>query len=192
MEIQEDEASDLLETIEQSLRQRQFGPVVRLQVDSDMPGYMVDLLATNLEVAPDDIYMMHKPLGMSDLMSMMDINRPDLKDVPFVPAVPPQVRDLKVAGDIFAAIRKQDILLHHPYDSFNPVVDFVRSAAIDPNVLAIKQTLYRVGKIRRWCTPCWKRSATASRWRCSWSSRRALTKRATSAGRARWKPKACT
>jgi polyphosphate kinase len=146
MEIQEDEASDLLETIELSLRQRQFGPVVRLQVDQEMPGYMVNLLATNLEVAPDDIYLMHKPLGMSDLMSLMDVNRPDLKDVPYVPSVPPQVRDLKVASDIFAAIRKQDILLVHPYDSFTPVLDFVRSAAMDPDVLAIKQTLYRVGQ----------------------------------------------
>ena len=78
-------------------------------------------------------------------MALMDLNRPDLKDAPFVPAVPPQLRDLKTAGDIFAAIRRQDILLHHPYDSFSPVLDFIRAAAIDPDVLAIKQTLYRVG-----------------------------------------------
>jgi polyphosphate kinase len=78
-------------------------------------------------------------------MALMEVNRPDLKDTPFVPAVPPQLRDLKTAGDIFAAIRRHDILLHHPYDSFGPVLDFIRAAAIDPDVLAIKQTLYRVG-----------------------------------------------
>ena len=146
MEIQEDEASDLLETIEQSLRQRQFGPVVRLQVDADMPDDTLHLLEENLEAAPEDVYPMPKPLGMSDLMALIDINRPDLKDVPFVPTVPVQLRDLKLAGDIFATIRRGDILLHHPYDSFQPVLDFVRSAAIDPDVVAIKQTLYRVGQ----------------------------------------------
>ena len=86
------------------------------------------------------------PLGMSSLMGLLDLNRPDLKDTPFVPAMPPQMRDLKTAGDIFAAMRRQDILLHHPFDSFMPVLDFVRAAAIDPDVLAIKQTLYRVGQ----------------------------------------------
>jgi polyphosphate kinase len=145
MEIQEDEASDLLETIEQSLRQRHFGPAVRLEVDADMPEHLIRLLVENLEMAAEDVYALQRPLGMSSLMSLMEINRPDLKDTPFVPAVPPQLRDLKTAGDIFAAIRRQDILLHHPYDSFSPVLDFIRAAAIDPDVLAIKQTLYRVG-----------------------------------------------
>jgi polyphosphate kinase len=145
MEIQEDEASDLLETIEQSLRQRHFGPAVRLEVDSGMPEHLIRPLVENLEVAAEDVYPLQRPLGMSSLMALMEINRPDLKDTPFVPAVPPQLRDLKTAGDIFAAIRRQDILLHHPYDSFGPVLDFIRAAAIDPDVLAIKQTLYRVG-----------------------------------------------
>jgi polyphosphate kinase len=146
IEIQEDEASDLLETIEQGLRQRRFGPVVRLTVDANMPQRMVDLLMENLEVGPEDIYAAAPPLGKSDLMSIIAINRPDLKDPAFVPAVPPLLRDLSSAQDIFAAIRQQDILLHHPYDSFAPVLDFVRAAAIDPDVLAIKQTLYRVGR----------------------------------------------
>ncbi len=145
MEIQEDEASDLLETIEQSLRQRHFGPAVRLEVDAGMPEHLIRPLVENLEVAAEDVYPLQRPLGMSSLMALMEINRPDLKDTPFVPAVPPQLRDLKTAGDIFAAIRRQDILLHHPYDSFGPVLDFIRAAAIDPDVLAIKQTLYRVG-----------------------------------------------
>jgi polyphosphate kinase len=146
IEIQEDEAPDLLETIEQGLRQRHFGPVVRLAVDAAMPERLVALLRENLEVGPEDIYPLQPPLGMSSLMSLTSLNRPDLKDPPFVPAVPPQLRGLERAQDIFAAIRQQDILLHHPYDSFAPVLDFVRAAAIDPQVLAIKQTLYRVGQ----------------------------------------------
>lgn len=146
LEIQEDEAPDLLETIEQGLRQRQFGPVVRLAVDEAMPESMIELLKENLEVSDHDIYQLQPPLGMGSLWALMNINRPDLKDPLFVPAVPPQLRDLKTPEDIFAAIRKQDILLHHPYDSFKPVLDFINAAAIDPNVLAIKQTLYRVGR----------------------------------------------
>jgi polyphosphate kinase len=148
IEIQEDEASDLLETIEQGLRQRRFGPVVRLTVDSNMPQRMVDLLMENLEVGPEDVYPVPPPLGMADLMSIMALSRSDLKDPPFVPAVPPLLRDLSSARDIFAAIRQHPagILLHHPYDSFAPVLDFIKAAAIDPDVLAIKQTLYRVGR----------------------------------------------
>jgi polyphosphate kinase len=146
MEIQEDEAPDLLATIEQSLRQRRFGPVVRLAVDQAMSEPMVKLLTENLEVAPGDVYHLQPPLGMVSLWALHKLDRPDLKDPPFLPAVPPQVRDLSTASDIFAVIRRGDILLHHPYDSFNPVLDFVRAAAIDPDVLAIKQTLYRVGQ----------------------------------------------
>ena len=145
MEIQEDEAPDLLETIEQSLRQRRFGPVVRLAVDEAMPEAMVKLLTENLEVAPGDVYPLEPPLAMASLWALHRFERPDLKDQPFLPAVPPQIRDLSTASDIFAAIRRSDILLHHPYDSFKPVLDFVHAAAIDPDVLAIKHTLYRVG-----------------------------------------------
>jgi len=146
MEIQEDEAPDLLETIEQGLRQRRFGPVVRLTVDAAMPEHLVKLLVDNLEVEWKDVYPLLAPLAMSGLMMLTAIGRPDLKDPPFVPAVPPQLRDLESASDIFAVIRRGDILLHHPYDAFAPVLDFIRAAAIDPDVLAIKQTLYRVGQ----------------------------------------------
>ena len=146
MEIQEDEAPDLLETIEQGLRQRQFGPVVRLAVDEAMPDEMVHLLMENLDVALGDVYPLQPPLAMGDLWDLHGLNRPDLKDAPFVPVTPPQLRDLKTPDDIFAAIRRGDILLHHPYDSFKPVLDFIDAAAADPDVLAIKQTLYRVGR----------------------------------------------
>jgi polyphosphate kinase len=146
MEIQEDEASDLLETIEQGLRQRQFGPVVQLMVDEQMPLDMVEFLAHNLEVRPADIYPVASPLGMSSLMQVWALNRPDLKDAPFTPAVAPVLRDVHTAPEMFDAIRRQDILLHHPYDSFTPVLSFIRAAASDPDVVAIKSTLYRVGR----------------------------------------------
>jgi polyphosphate kinase len=94
----------------------------------------------NLEVGSADIYTVTSPLGMSDLKELYALDRPDLKDVPFRPAIPSLLHG---EGGIFAAIRRQDVLLHHPYDSFAPVLDFLQAAARDPDVLAIKQTLYR-------------------------------------------------
>jgi len=111
-----------------------------------MPESMVRLLMENLEVSEEDVYPLQPPLAMSSLWTIVGLNRPDLKDTPFVPAIPPQLRDVKTPNDIFAAIRKSDILLHHPYDSFKPVLDFIQAAATDPQVLAIKVTLYRVGR----------------------------------------------
>jgi polyphosphate kinase len=102
-----------------------------------------NLLMENLEVGPADLYTVAPPLGMSDLIELYALDRPELKDVPFQPAIPPLFHG---EGGIFAAIRRQDILLHHPYDSFAPVLDFLQAAARDPDVLAIKQTLYRVGR----------------------------------------------
>ncbi|MGA2641554.1 MAG: polyphosphate kinase 1, partial [Spirochaetia bacterium] len=142
--IQELEAEDLLETIEKGVRQRRFGRVVRLTVDTAMPSSIRDILTENLEVDPRDVYTMEPPLGMSDLEQLHGLERPDLKYAPFVPSLPSGLEDRE--SDIFSAIRRQDILLHHPYDSFDPVVDFLDAAARDPAVLAIKQTLYRVGQ----------------------------------------------
>jgi len=142
--IQELEAEDLLETIEKGVRQRRFGRVVRLTVDTEMPAAIREILTENLELDPHDVYTMEPPLGMSDIEQLYALDRPELKYPAFVPALPADVEDGE--GDIFAAIRRQDILLHHPYDSFDPVVDFLDAAARDPAVLAIKQTLYRVGQ----------------------------------------------
>jgi polyphosphate kinase len=142
--IQELEAEDLLETIEKGVRQRRFGRVVRLTVDTAMPTAIRELLAENLEVEPRDVYTMEPPLGMSDMEQLHGLDIHELKYPSFVPAVPPELEESD--GDIFAAIRRQDILLHHPYDSFDPVVSFLEAAARDPAVLAIKQTLYRVGQ----------------------------------------------
>lgn len=145
-EIQELEAADLLETMEQSVRQRRFGSVVRVTVNPDMPNQIRQILIDNLEMDRNDIYTLDGPLGLSNLMQLHSIDRYDLKDPVFVPPVPPSLRVNPHDGSIFAAIRREDILLHHPYDSFTPVVDFLRAAARDPDVLAIKQTLYRVGR----------------------------------------------
>jgi polyphosphate kinase len=146
MVIQELEAADLLETMEQSVRQRQFGSVTRLSVDDQMPTLLREILVENLEVDPRDIYTPNLPLGISDLMSIYEIDRPDLKDPPLRPAIAPVLKSDGRDGNLFAAIRNEDILIHHPYDSFKPVVDFLQQAAYDPDVLAIKQTLYRVGR----------------------------------------------
>jgi polyphosphate kinase len=143
MVIQEMEAEDLLETIEQSVRERRFGSVVRVTMDHGMPPTIRDILIENLEIGLNDIYTVDPPLGTTDLRALHGLDRHNLKDAPFLPAIPPE---LGKEGDIFAAIRRQDILLHHPFDSFAPVVDLLRMAARDPNVLAIKQTLYRVGR----------------------------------------------
>jgi polyphosphate kinase len=145
VEIQEEEAADLLRTIEQGVRQRRFGAVVRLTIQHDMPQRIRDLLLANLKITPDDLYEVVGPPGMSDLISLMKIDRPDLKDPPFYPAIPTLLRHAHSSREIFGAIRQGDILLHHPYDSFRPIVELIEAAAEDPDVLAIKQTLYRVG-----------------------------------------------
>ena len=144
--IQEMGASDLLETIEESVRRRRFGQVVRLSLNTGMPAAIKQLLIRNLEVEERDVYEVQGPLGLNRLMSLHGIDRYDLKDKPFLPALPSRLAAAQEeTKDIFEAIRSRDILLHHPYDSFRPVVDFLRAAARDPAVQAIKQTLYRVG-----------------------------------------------
>ena len=143
--IQELEAYDLLETMEESVRRRRFGSVVQLAVNKSTPVDIRDILRENLEVERRDIYTIDGPLGLSDLMGLTQIDRYDLKEPPFVPATPASLNH-DHDHDMFAAIRHDDIILHHPYDSFAPVVAFLQSAARDPDVLAIKQTLYRVGR----------------------------------------------
>lgn len=144
--IKELEAEDLLETIEEGVRQRRFRNVVRLMVAEDMPGPILRLLMSNLEVEPSDVYRTGAPLALARLMALYKLDRPELKDPAFVPAtVLPLSRDGEEV-DIFTAIRRHDVLLHHPFDSFEPVVEFLRTAAHDPNVVAIKICLYRVGR----------------------------------------------
>jgi len=141
--IQELEAADLLELVESGVQQRRFGDVTALQVQPSMPASLRTLLLESLEVDQADLYVIDGVAGLSSLMELTALPRPDLKDPPFVPRTP-----VELAGheDMFEAIRQQDILLHHPFDSFDPVVEFIRRAALDPGVVAIKQTLYRVGQ----------------------------------------------
>lgn len=143
MAIQELEAADLLESVEEGVQARRFGQVVRCLIQPDMPDPILQILRENLELDEYDLFRVDGPLGLSRLRRLLSLDRPDLKDAPFVPALPPAIADEE---DIYASIRKSDILLHHPYDSFEPVVDLLRTAARDPNVLAIKMTLYRVGR----------------------------------------------
>ncbi len=142
-EIEEDEASDLLSTIEESVEHRRIGRPVRLEVDSSIPEWIREMLASKLRLNPEQVDTSTGPLGMADLMELAGINLPELKDAPFLPSVPEGLNSEKT---IFRSIRKRDYLLYHPYDSFIPVVSFIRQAARDPDVLAIKQTLYRVGQ----------------------------------------------
>lgn len=145
MEIEANEADDLLEATEATVRRRRFGFVVRFTVAADIPKHVRELLAKNLNVSPEDTYESKGPLGLSGLMTLTKIDRPDLKDPPYTPVIHPRLRHLENRQEIFGAIREGDILLHHPYDSFVPVIDFLRIAARDPKVIAIKQTLYRAG-----------------------------------------------
>jgi len=146
IEIQELEADDLLETMQQNIRKRKFGSVVQVAVYESMPENIRELLVDNLEISRNDIYVLNSPLGMSGLWQLYSsVERHDLKDISYKPRTPKAFKKAETAADIFDAIRNGNILMHHPYDSFNPVVDFLNAAARDPQVLAIKQTLYRVG-----------------------------------------------
>ncbi len=144
-EIEGNEAGDLLETIEANVRRRRFGLVVRLTAAPDIPEQLRRLLAKNLNVSLEDTYESESPLGLSGLLALMQVDRPDLKYPAFQPVIHPRLRHVDQGFDIFKAIRDGDILLHHPYDSFEPVVEFLKAAARDPQVVAIKQTLYRAG-----------------------------------------------
>jgi polyphosphate kinase len=146
MAIKELEAEDLLETIEEGVRQRKFGSVVRLIVTQDMPAPILEILMSNLEVGTSEVYRMRRPLSLKRLFSLYNVDRADLKDAPFVPAISPALVETSDEEDLFALIRRGDIFLHHPFDSFQPVVEFLRKAARDPSVLAIKVCLYRVGR----------------------------------------------
>ncbi len=143
--VQELESDDLLETIEEAMRERRFLAVVRMQIAKDMPERILSILTSQIQIDPQDVYRIDGPLGFSRLMELCSIDRPDLKDKPFVPMTPASL-GVDCEEDLFSLIRQDDFLLHHPYDSFLPVVEFVRQAARDPNVLAIKMTLYRVGR----------------------------------------------
>ena len=141
---QEDPLLDISALIQESLRERQFGSIVRLSVPDSIGDRTIRRLIHELRVDPEcDVYRVDGALGAGALMELHSLNRPELKYPPYLPRIPEAISQQK---DIFAAIRQNDILLHHPYDSFSPVEEFFNAAARDPQVLAIKTTLYRVGK----------------------------------------------
>ncbi|MGI8813415.1 MAG: polyphosphate kinase 1 [Pyrinomonadaceae bacterium] len=142
IEIREAEAQDLLRTMEQNLKQRRFGDVVRLEVSADMPGEMVAYLTQSLEITEDEVYPIDGPMNLIDAFSITSLNRPDLKD-PELKVSRPAVVD--TGESLFDIIRRQDVLLHHPYMPYSIITDFLREAAEDPDVLAIKMCLYRIG-----------------------------------------------
>src|SRR5271169_5238221 len=144
-EIQNLEAGDLLESVEEGVWQRRFADVVRVEINEGMPAPVLDILVENLELDRDDIYTLNGPLSLVRVRHLTKVDRPDLKFAPFVPALPTALKENE-EEDIFTTIRRGDILFHHPFDSFQPIVGLLQKAAKDPNVLAIKVTLYRVGR----------------------------------------------
>jgi polyphosphate kinase len=148
-EVEEDEGGDLLMAIESELTQRRFGHVVRLEVHPDIPDEILELLMREMGAVEDDVYRVEGPLDMSGLWSLYDLERPELRFEPFVGVIPPRLMSgpAEASVDFFAAIKQGDLLVHHPYDSFPSTVEaFVSRAARDPDVLAIKMTLYRTTK----------------------------------------------
>lgn len=145
LEVDDDGAEDLLSALEQELTRRRFSRATRLEVEKDAPEHLLQLLMRELGVDDEDVFAVEGPLDLSALMQFYDLDRPDLKDAPFQPANHPQlVKADESQADVFNVLRQNDILVHHPYESFaNSVQLFIEQAAADPDVLAIKQTLYR-------------------------------------------------
>lgn len=141
--LDEEEVDDLLRAVEEELATRNYGEEVRLEVADNCSEEVIEFLLSRCGLDRARLYQVDGPVNLNRLREIYDrVDRPDLKYPPFTPRLPPE---LPPGADIFAAIRRQDILLHHPYESFAPVIDFIRQAAADPHVLAIKQTLYRTG-----------------------------------------------
>ncbi len=142
-EIKEDEAGDLLRTMQQHVRRMRFGQAVRLEVSATMPAEMINYLTTALALRPGDVYVIDGPLNIPDLMQLYDSERPELKDRPLQLTTPIALAE---PGSVFDAVKRQDVLLHHPYTAYSTVTDFIRTAAADPKVVAIKMCLYRTGR----------------------------------------------
>ncbi len=141
--VDDDAIDDLLLAVEGELAMRNYGDEVRLEIDAKCPDETVTFLLDRFEMTRDRLFLVDGPVNLNRIQEINNlIGRPDLKFIPFKPVVPQQLERSK---DIFAAIRRHDILLHHPFESFSPVVEFIRQAAVSPDVLAIKQTLYRTG-----------------------------------------------
>ncbi|MDX9759862.1 MAG: polyphosphate kinase 1 [Bacteroidota bacterium] len=142
LDIAEDEAADLLKTIEEQIRRRRWGAVVRVEMDHHMPRKVYRMLQKAMHLDEQDVYAIEGPLNLADFMDLVKLPLRHLKDAPFTPRI---IEELRGDHNIFDRVRERDLFFHHPYDSFSSVVEFIEVAADDPDVLAIKQTLYRTG-----------------------------------------------
>src|SRR5829696_1398755 len=144
IEVEEDRDEDLLQALERTLTRRRFGPAVRLEVTDTITDRVLDLLTEEIDVPDEDVLQVPGLLDLASLWQLYDIDRPDLKEPPFVPSTPPRFGENETAKSVFATLREGDVLVHHPYESFATSVQrFIEQAAADANMLAIKQTLYR-------------------------------------------------
>jgi polyphosphate kinase len=144
LEVEEDRDEDLLQALERELARRRFGPAVRLEVTETMDPQILDVLLSEMEMLPHDVLQVPGLLDLASLMALYELDRPELKDDPFVPATHPRLSEGETPKSVFATLREGDVLVHHPYHSFATSVQrFIEQAAADPQVLAIKQTLYR-------------------------------------------------
>ncbi|WP_324273950.1 RNA degradosome polyphosphate kinase [Blastococcus brunescens] len=144
LEVEEDRDEDLLQALERELARRRFGPAVRLEVTDSMDPQILEVLISELEISTEDVVTVPGPLDLAAFIALYDLDKPELKDEPFVPATHPRLSEGETPKSVFATLREGDVLVHHPYDSFATSVQrFIEQAAADPNVLAIKQTLYR-------------------------------------------------
>jgi polyphosphate kinase len=144
LEVEEDRDEDLLQALERELARRRFGPAVRLEVTDTMDPQILELLLSELEIGRQDVVVVPGLLDLASLWQLHELDRPELKDEPFVPATHPRLSEGETPQSVFAMLREGDVLVHHPYQSFATSVQrFIEQAAADPNVLAIKQTLYR-------------------------------------------------
>ena len=142
-EIKEDEAGDLLRTMQQHVRRMRFGEAVRLEVATTMPADMVSYLTQSLGLSTEDVYVINGPINIPDLMQLYDLDHPELKDRPLQLSTP---EVLSESANVFDVIKRHDVLLHHPYTAYSTVTDFIKTAAADPDVVAIKICLYRTGR----------------------------------------------
>jgi polyphosphate kinase len=143
IDLRESEARDLLEMMEENLKERRFGQVVRLETSKGMPERMIDHLVDSLQIGTEDAYEVDGPMSISDFWSLVGLNRPDLKEAPIRAK---ELAVLKTGENIFDVIKREDVLLHHPYNPYATVTDMIAEAAVDPDVLAIKMCLYRIGE----------------------------------------------